>query len=199
MLCKSPLLIDTGTVLSFLRLEKQRRALEDVSPLPDFRELALERLLPATTLHKLSPSRLSPLTSPLGDVVLRILAALEAPSKTDGVGTILSDDIMALNQAVELSSKHGRFTEHKGHRMGDDEMLYGRTGLLWAILNIRSHALDRSTYSAMQPMFDGVPQLVRVVLEAGREGAKDFVRQHGSENAFPLMWVWMEGYYGLGA
>lgn len=147
------------------------------------------------------PGRLGPLVSPLGPVVLRILAALECPNEKspDNTATVALDDIAALHEAVAISLKHGQVIDFKGHQMGGDEILYGRAGILWAILNIRNHIFDERTLSAMRPVFEKVPLLVHAIVEAGKKGSRDFIEANGSKDAFPLMWLWMEQRYALGA
>jgi hypothetical protein len=44
-----------------------------------------------------------------------------------------------------------------------------------------------------------IPKLIRVIIEAGREGSRDFMQKHGEKDAHPLMYVWMEGHYAFGA
>jgi hypothetical protein len=202
-----------GIALSFLRLERQKASLVDEdhgatqpqpTPLPDFAGLARERLVPTPTDLRLQPGRMSPIGSSLGPVVLRILAACEEHDRAADAASgrslsISHNDISALHDAVQRSLKHGHVIFFRDHDMGGDEVLYGRAGLLWAILNIRNHLFDADTGTALRPVFEAVPKLVDAIIGAGRQGAEDFVKQHGAKDAFPLMWLWMDGYYGLGA
>lgn len=143
---------------------------------------------------------MSPIGSPLGPVVLRILAACEGHGKAaDGSLSISRDDITALNEAVQRSLQHGHVIPYRDRDMGGDEVLYGRAGLLWAILNIRNHVFDQDTRAALRPIFEAVPKLVDAIVEAGKQGARDFVKRYGAKDAFPLMWPWMDEYCGLGA
>ncbi|KAK9384245.1 hypothetical protein V1515DRAFT_542261, partial [Lipomyces mesembrius] len=178
--------------LAFLRLEHQAPCLAEKGSSPDFRRLASQLILPKGPHLHLEPRQLSPIgCSPLAAIVLRILA-----SSTAGVS---GDDISNLHEAVELALELRHVIHHRGHNMGTDEVLYGRAGLLWAILNIRTHVFDAETREALLPVFEAVPRLVDVIIQAGRQGLRDFAERHGEQNAFPLMWLWHEGYYGLGA
>ncbi|KAL1988189.1 hypothetical protein VTN96DRAFT_719 [Rasamsonia emersonii] len=194
-----------GIALSFLRLERQKASLvddehHDASRLPDFAGLARERIIPTPTDLRIPPGRMSPIGSPLGPVVLRILAACEGHGKAaDGSLSISRDDITALNEAVQRSLQHGHVIPYRDRDMGGDEVLYGRAGLLWAILNIRNHVFDQDTRAALRPIFEAVPKLVDAIVEAGKQGARDFVKRYGAKDAFPLMWPWMDEYCGLGA
>ncbi|KAL1968910.1 hypothetical protein VTN77DRAFT_1271 [Rasamsonia byssochlamydoides] len=193
-----------GIALSFLRLERQKASLADEHPLPDFAGLARERIISTPADLRLPPGRMSPIGSPLGPVVLRILVACEGHGKAadDAAGgsrSISPDDIRALHDAVQRSLQHGHVIHYRDRDMGGDEVLYGRAGLLWAILNIRNHVFDADTRAALRPIFEAVPKLVDAIVEAGKKGAQDFVKQYGAKDAFPLMWLWMEDYYGLGA
>lgn len=86
----------------------------------------------------------------------------------------------------------------RGRNIGGDEVLYGRAGLLWAILNLREHVFDEKTREALQPVFKAVPELVDAIINAGKKTAHEFAKAVGTEQALPLMWMWMEQHY-LGA
>ncbi|KAK1141214.1 hypothetical protein N8T08_009253 [Aspergillus melleus] len=109
-----------------------------------------------------------------------------------------ADDIELLQDAVNVALQNGPIVPHGGRMMGGDEVLFGRAGLLWAILNIREHTFDEQTMAFLQPVFDAVPALIDAIVDAGRLGRKAYIDKHGSEGALPLMWTWMEGHYGLG-
>jgi hypothetical protein len=83
--------------------------------------------------------------------------------------------------------------------MGGDEMLYGRAGLLWALLNVRAHQFDDETQKALSPVLNKIPELLRVMIDAGRQGSKDYNQKNGDPDAHPLMYAWMEGHYCFGA
>lgn len=78
-------------------------------------------------------------------------------------------------------------------------MLYGRAGLLWVLLNIRAHRYDEETQAALSPVLAAIPDLVRVIVEAGRHGSEEFTQKHGTQDAHPLMYPWKEGHYFFGA
>lgn len=184
-----------GIALAFLRLDRQNASLAEAGGSSiDFREIAQQRIPPQGPNIELLPGRLSPIgsSSPLAACVVRILAAASYGIKVN------ADDIELLQEAVNVALQNGPIVPHGGRMMGGDEVLFGRAGLLWAILNIREHRLDDQTRAALQPIFDAVPNLIDAMVDAGRQGRKDYVDKNGSEEALPLMWTWMEGHYGLG-
>ena len=194
-----------GTALAFLRLERQKEFLMDdehrdttnTSLLPDFAKLAHERIIPpaaASDTRLPPPGRMSPIGSSLGPLIVRVLAACE-----DAKQPISQDDISVLNGAVQHSLSHGYVVTSGGSIRGVDEVLYGRAGLLWAVLNIRSYTFDKTLQTKLKPIFDAVPRLVDDIINAGRRGARDFVEMNGEEDAFPLMWPYKDERYSLGA
>lgn len=201
----TPLAIDSrwltvaglGIALAFLRLNRQAASLAqdgETNP-PDFRKYADERIFPNGPDLPLLPSRISPLgsLSPIPAAVLRIVAAAESN------GAVSKDDIQCLHEAVGMALKNGHIVPHAGDNLGGDEILYGRAGLLWSILNIRAHKFDDETQKALDPLYEAVPKLVDVIIEGGRQGTKDCAKQYGEKDTLPLMYMWMEGYYCLGA
>ncbi len=112
---------------------------------------------------------------------------------------INKDDITALHNAVEVALLQDHVVVHQGHAMGGDEVLYGRAGLLWAVLNLQQHAFDENTSTALDPVFGAVPKLVAAIIDSGILGAQQYVKLHGGTNAMPLMWPWFDEYYGVGA
>ncbi|KAK9372470.1 uncharacterized protein V1513DRAFT_452318 [Lipomyces chichibuensis] len=187
-----------GIALAFLRLARQAPYLAENGEFsPDFRRLASQLILPNGSQLHLQPRQLSPIGySPLAAIVTRILASITAEEAASGIS---ENDISNFHKAVELSLELGHVIHHGGHNMGIDEVLYGRAGLLWAILHIRTQVFDANAREALLPVFEAVPKLVDVIIQAGRQGSRDFAERYGEQNAFPLMWIWHEGYYGLGA
>jgi hypothetical protein len=133
-------------------------------------------------------------------VTLHILSAVaESNWGSEAKPSLTPENITCLHDAVNLALNNEAIVPHGEHRMGGDEMLYGRAGLLWLLLNVRAHRFNDKTEAALASVLDMVPQLVRVIVEAGREGSKDYVQKHGKKEAHPLMYAWMEGHYGFGA
>lgn len=165
--------------------------------MPDFRTPANERISPAAQDMPIIPSRLSPLGSfsPFPAAVLHILAAASSNKP------ISKDDIRPFYDGVDVALKNGHIVTHDGNNLGGDEILYGRSGLLWSILIIRSHShrFDEETRKAMDPLFAAIPKLVDSIVEGGKQGANDYSQMHGSQDMMPLMYMWMEGFYCLGA
>lgn len=181
----------------FLRLDQQARVLaEKDSPAPDYRKIANERILPHGPDLPLLPARLSPVGSscPLSAVVLRVLKAA-----SDGDAGVSKDDLRRLHDAVEMALSTPPAVSYSSRVMGTDEVLFGRAGLLWALINIRTRKFDKETSNALSPVLEAIPRLIDVIIDAGRHGSRNYSNQHGTKASLPLMWVWMEGYYGLGA
>lgn len=137
----------------------------------------------------LPPGRPSPLSSPsLGACVLRIIS-----------GSAHDEDPKYLSSAIDFAIEQPMTVKLHGHDMGSDELLYGRAGLLWAILEIKRCSLKESTEAAMKLVYDAVPRLVDTILDAGRRGAEIHAKANGPENALPLMWPWVDHFHSLGA
>lgn len=182
----------------FLRLDQQAGVLaEDNDSGPNFRNAVNERILPQPPKMPLAPGRLSPVGSscPLTEVMLRILSAATSGSNR---ADISKDDIRCLHDAVRIALSNGPMVQHGGRIMGGDELMYGRSGLLWAVMNIRAHTFDEESTKALAPVLGAVPRLVDVIIDAGRQGSKEYSKK-GTRNSLPLMWVWSEGSYYLGA
>ena len=79
--------------------------------------------------------------------------------------------------------------------MGVDEVLCGRAGLLWALLELQRRQPD----GLEGELGDMVRDLVKAVLSAGREGAEDFKREHPDSEKWPFAWPWLNGFLGFGA
>lgn len=168
----------------------------------EFREYALQRIPSGLPDMPLLSSRLSPAgsLSPVTAVALHILSAVaESKWGSDAQPSLSPELITCLQDAVNLALKNEAIVPHGEHRMGGDEMLYGRVGLLWLLLNVRAHRFSDETEAALAPVLDMVPQLIRVIIEAGREGSRNYLQKHGEKDAHPLMYAWMEGHYAFGA
>lgn len=117
---------------------------------------------------------------------------------------------MNLKGAIEQALTQNRTVEMRGHEMGGDEVLYGRAGLLWGLLEISKQrfwtqklGLDMIAADD-EPDFisivnESIPKLAAIIMQAGKEGAEVYKQKHGHGGAMPLMWSWIDDYYGLGA
>lgn len=171
---------------------------DEKSSLPNFLELAMQRI-PARALNTpLNAARLSPTgsTTPALAAGLRILTAM---TEQDGRSVISKDDFSIIQQTIKIALTSPRVIPYKGRTMGIDEVLYGRAGLLCGVLCLRAYVYDKATVSALLPTFEAVPKLVDVIVESGIQGANAYKDEYGDEDAFPLMWTWKEGKVGLGA
>lgn len=89
---------------------------------------------------------------------------------------------------------------------GATEVLYGRAGLLWAILNLRQLLSNLDAETTKMPRLRSlstlissqvVRELVDGLISAGKKGKVKFEEQYG-EDGMPLMWEWHDKFY-LGA
>ncbi len=190
----------------YLRVEEQAYALSDFNhisgefepPLPDFWTLVKAKISPHPLELRLQPGRPSPLCSPsLGASVIRILVATH---KSDpSIPTLnIKDDVAALDEAVQTAIHQEPVVTRNGHSMGGDEALYGRAGLLWALANLHKHNASVEIAQALQPVLELKSKLRDAVVDAGRRGSKEHARVHGETEAMPLMWPWLDDFYGLG-
>jgi hypothetical protein len=135
---------------------------------------------------------------------------------TGTAGDVLDADLVVLGDAVKMALEHGATGVYHGHELGADEVLFGRAGLLWTLLNIRRWEVQgEGVFDERQKGLLGrvladetVGKLVEVIVRAGQEGAAECQRilepkgesLVGDEDGevIPLLWVWMKGHYGLG-
>ncbi|MCJ1264682.1 LanC-like protein 2 [Lobaria immixta] len=194
-----------GIALTYLRLEYQSaylRAEEDESPLPDFLMLADARINPHQLDLDVQPGRPSPVMSAaLGAAVMRIIGHSPISHSIPGVDAqkyLEKNEIETLHNIVQIALKQSHAMDFRGHSMGGDDIMTGRTGVLWAISNIRHHVFDAVTQRELDQISEAVPKLVDAIMDAGRVGAGEYIAKNGDANALPLMWLWFDGCYGLG-
>lgn len=194
-----------GIGLTYLRLEYQSaylKADDDENPLPDFRKLARARINPRQLNLDVQPGRPSPVMSPsLGAAVMRII--VHSPSSHSILGLdapkhLEKGDIGALRDIIQTALQQSHAVPFRGHSMGGDEVMTGRTGLLWSISNIQHHVFDKVNRPELNLIFEEMPKLVDAIMDAGRVGAEEYLAKNGEANALPLMWLWFDGNYGLG-
>ena len=189
--------------MSFLRLDYQSSVLaDDKLPALNYRQHAFQRIPQTFPETPLRPSRLSAAGSltPLVGVILRILAAMAKTNWGPCARVSLpQEDITCLDDAINMALKNGPIVPHDDKAMGGDDILWGRTGLLWILLNVRAHQFSEETQKALAPVMAKIPDLVRVIIDAGRQGSKDYIQKHGDQDAHPLMYEWVIGHYFFGA
>ena len=178
-----------GVGIAYLRLSSQAEFIsEDGTSIESFKAGALRRMNRNAMDLKFQPGRYSPLNSPsLGAVAVRMLAGLPD-----------SSDPQTLLTAIEESVACNRVVELRGHKMGVDEVLAGRTGLLALIIDLFTRDFDDVTSAKLKAVYEAAPRLVRAIIQAGEAGSSEYNRATGGE-AFPLMWSWVDGYSSLGA
>ncbi|RAH44343.1 lanthionine synthetase C family protein [Aspergillus brunneoviolaceus CBS 621.78] len=182
-----------GIVLAFLRLDHQVKSLGVGSQ--DFHQLAIERILPEGPDVPILHERVSPFgsSSALAGPILRILASRDLKTIVPG------DDTACIQEAMRIALTNGHMVSHGGSLMGSDEVLFGRAGLLWALLNLRLRTYEDETAHALTLVFKEIPRLVDRIIASGIDGREDFISKHGEQYSLPLMWHWKEDRYSLGA
>ncbi|KAL2825092.1 hypothetical protein BDW59DRAFT_162038 [Aspergillus cavernicola] len=188
-----------GIALAYLRLAQQVPSLGKSSISAEaFYSLASARIPGFGPNLVLNIGGLSPLSSksPIAAVVLRILHK----AATGKAGTISEDDFTCLNHAVTLSLTHGPTAFYHGHNLGADEVLFGRAGLLWALLNIRARISEfpPTQQELLLPALERIPDILSVIIDSGRDGSAEYIKKNGEKDSLPLMWTWMQGHYGVG-
>ncbi|PGH12191.1 hypothetical protein AJ80_06811 [Polytolypa hystricis UAMH7299] len=182
---------DLGIDLMFLRLEHQARYLAKREPVEAL-TLSNLRINPnISRASNLRPGRLSPLGSAsLGAAVVRMVVGAVHRGNTSGnaPSRIHRRDIETVHEAVNIAIEEGQ-------QLGGDEALYGRAGLLWAVLNLRKLRFDAASREALEPVFDAIPKLVGNIIGAGILGAQEYLEMYGESSALPLMWPWHGKYY----
>lgn len=180
----------------YMRLDMQSEAIK----LPDELAAALggraiKHLPRLGTRPHPRPGHISPLDSHVGPALLVILYELRYPDSFDD--PTWKAALGTFKKAIDIAKND--------KSIGGDEVLYGRAGLLWGMLNILkcvdqemgeqlrwrdiSAVVERATVEAV----------VTKLIETGEIGAKDYRHEHGEKDGIlPLAWRWHEKYY-LGA
>lgn len=137
--------------------------------------------MPNIHRHQPVAGRLSPIGSTTGPAVVELLQQMHS-KKFDKDITMKAITTLrhAVKEATEVDDD------------GGDEVLYGRAGLLWALLNLRKEKAERNVAWIPDDILgdDLISYIVMAILEAGRRGKGKF----GVEG---LMWEWHgKGYLG---
>ena len=133
--------------------------------------------------------RSSPIDSPaLGAALMGLLA-------TDNDSMSSEEDLKAIKNAVEVAISQTRLVDFRDRKMGVDEVLNGRAGLLWALLEIYQQQPSDHIQNYLREV---IPILTDVIIRAGRDGA-DTHCVNANETCMPLMWSWIDQYHSLGA
>ena len=194
--------------------------------------------LPTIRPHHPRPGRLSPLDSSIGPAIVYVLTRIVFPegeldSKRVSVrgsgfdyghhnrhsSYLLSDVVTGLStqgpepdpqwDAAVTTLRHAIQVAMKDATPGNDEVLYGRAGLLSGLFNLRVWlGLDNGGVSVgisperkrtlTEITNDSViGGIIEKIIEAGEEGRKTYEKSVGEEG-LPLMWAWHDKWY-LGA
>jgi hypothetical protein len=190
-----------GIVLTLLRLERQKTSIQQ-QPEQDYYQIASDLIIPTPTDIELVDGRLSALASNVAPSFMRILAYCEQLNLRPEADLVPDpEDFRILNQAVGRATLHGPTYTFKGFSLGGDELIFGRAGLLWALLTLKKHMTRASELLTphISTALQCIPEIVDAIIAGGKQGSQNFVKSHGPKDALPLMWQWMEGYYALGA
>ncbi|KAL1854172.1 hypothetical protein Plec18170_004936 [Paecilomyces lecythidis] len=195
-----------GVALAFMRLHYQAKSLvmDDDPPMPDFGALTRERVLPTGPPVRLDTKRFSPLgTRKFGAVYVRSLEKCffkrknaEVHLRANDVGDIAAVEMHASRDAeIPPIYRYPDEPESPG-----EEVLYGRAGLLWALLNLQAHPFDNGNQYSFRWVFAHTKSLIDAIIINGKIGrTKTWVEKHGEEGPLPLTWMREDGRCNLGA
>ncbi|KAG8906719.1 hypothetical protein FRB99_006317 [Tulasnella sp. 403] len=188
---------ESGIALMYMRLAAQAKALALPTELKaSFPSRILSHIPESiSTTHNPEAGYLSPLDTKLGPALLVILYELRFPGTYHDI--IWTRAVTMLKTAVNVAATDGR--------SGGDEVLYGRAGLLWGMLNLKE-CLDESLGDEKKRKElgkivneDTVGYVVDVIIEVGKFCAKEYKKAHSDGvPPPPLVWPWHDSYY-LGA
>ncbi|TDL19620.1 hypothetical protein BD410DRAFT_830241 [Rickenella mellea] len=186
---------DSGVSLLFLRLVLQSNA----AGLPDDVKNSLQALirthLPPLAEYQPVPGYLSPLETPVGPALVEVFTDLVYPP---GSAAVWKTSLTTVKNSIRVAS-------HDFHT-GGDEVLYGRAGMLWGMLNLvrwadrNSKEPDQVRRLELASIVDAhtLSKVIGRIIDIGKAGSTAFIRKEGSEESLPLMWEWHGKYY-LGA
>lgn len=137
-------------------------------------------------------SRASFLETSVGPATLSLIEHLRRQSHTHEIDETWRTCTQVLEGALQVAVREG---------LDDDgcEVLYGRAGLLYALLLLRSELADNKQSSPVHEVVDqlssdgNIQILVDDIVERGRFGAKEYadeLDQDEKEDAPALMWIW---------
>jgi hypothetical protein len=196
----------------YLRLARQSTAC-GLSPDFPFRapQLALAHLsgpfvqsAAAVAVHR---TWISPIGSPFGSAVLeltrQLLFAAETP-KAASPRVDSADDRARWKGALDTLTVHVK-ASLRPDSVVESEVLYGRAGLLWALLNLSETVADvghgdDAKKTELADVVNGVTiqRLAEILVTLGREGSNRFEEAFNEPAPLPLLWHWHGKYY-LGA
>jgi len=189
-----------GIVLGVVRVSSQLATISSIPLEDEIHAGQKDGIVPSFPLD-LKPGRPSPLGSTaLGAMMLRFK-----------LGCADEQDLFNLYSAVGLALKQETTFEMRGHQMGGDEVLFGRAGLLSAMLEIKKEASHTQQGQSDGPGAEisrkiaefannAIPKLTRTIVQAGKEGGDKMLKSAADPgSACPISWPWIDSYYSLGA
>ncbi|RPA81922.1 Lanthionine synthetase C-like protein [Ascobolus immersus RN42] len=189
---------ESGISLMYLRIFLQAKALDmpdkEISYLAERVRLHMPRL----SEHSPPAGRLSPIGGPTGPAVVEVLRQLLLVDPNED-----ADDLKDRWKTAMKTLKNATNNSLQTDVDQVDEILYGRAGLLWALLNFRRLVHDKVGDSGRledlhricgSPIITG---LVEDIIRSGKDGARLYEEEFG-EPGLSLMWEWHGKYY-LGA
>lgn len=189
-----------GIALMYLRLQQQATCLahdvrEEAELRAKFTSSALNNIHADSSLHPaFNESMLSPIGSPkTAGTFLNLLMdwGEDFPFHSSGMHALRD----AMSTAIQMEPAPGQ-----------DDVMYGRAGLLWAIQYLRGSRkrfiADDTESLTLNGIFVLSPSLVGLIVDAGRQTAMEYAAQRSSVSttvpSLPLMWK-LNGEHSLGA
>jgi hypothetical protein len=150
----------------------------------------------------------SPIGSPFGSAVLELTRQLLLAAGTPKAMSLpladLEDDRARWKGALDTLTVHVRASLDPDSVV-ESEVLYGRAGLLWALLNLSEMIADvgRGDEAKLAELADlchgaTIQRLAELLVALGRQGSKRFAQTFNEEPPLPLLWGWHGKFY-LGA
>jgi hypothetical protein len=176
--------LNTGIALAYIRLQHQLPELEDYEE--DFVYPTLvQKHLSLHHRHAPHAGKLSPIGSVTGAALVAahhfLLSGGGDPEEWEKAMVTLGGAVTAACESDDI---------------GGDEVLYGRAGLLWAVMNFQK--LGGRAEEAMNSWGPVIPTMVKKIIESGTKRTLQYMEETGDHNEGVLMWEWHDKMY-LGA
>lgn len=135
----------------------------------------IRKLSPDIKAHDFNPGHIGHLNSPVGSAYIYVHASLSSPTLENASDAGSDRDkwvaaITTLRNAVQCAVVD--------HTLGSDEVMFGRAGLLWAMLNlniwVKSPELPPQKLADLSSIINktSMEGIIKRILEAGKAGAQ---------------------------
>ena len=209
----------TGLAAMYLRLQFHSKAVQLPPELTSGFDETIRKLIHLPYEIEISSRRLSPIETEVGAAVLEIMRQLSLENSTSTSRLADRDQLRWVNALRILKGNINAALEHDRHIRsgGGCEVLYGRAGLLWTLINLRRLCDDAHLGTSRRRGSGGgrrsvmlrklaeyvrdevLQVLVDMIVSAGKKGAEMYEEQYGERPVgMRLIWNWHDAWY-LGA